>query len=307
MTPHQKGLLLTGIGGFVLTFDIPVLRLAAGDIWIVQFVRSGLGLGVLLLLWGAIGLWRGRAITLLPGRTGIAVAALYGCSAIAFIAAVFNTAAANVVFILAFNTMFAALLGWLVLGERPHRVTLATMTVMIAAVALIVGDGVRTGNYLGDLMALTAAFILATGITITRKSGRDMGFAPMTGGLLPVMVAAVMLMAGDAGASRVEAPWWLIFNGAVLIPVSFWLLATGPKYISGPEVAMFFLLETVLAPVWMWMIFQETPSPAALAGGAILVTALAAHTTWQYRRERIRSRQQKASVAETEKAAAQIA
>lgn len=286
MTPHQKGLLLTGFGGFVLTFDIPVLRLANGDIWSVQFVRYALGFGVALLAWGGLSLWRRRPVTLLPGRTGLLVALLYGCSATTFVSAVFNTTAANVVFILSFNTMFAALLGWLALGERPARFTLATMAVMIGAVALIVGDGVRTGNYFGDLLALAASFILATVITITRKSGRDMGFAPMTGGILPILVALAMMATVDPDGRHVEAPWWLILNGAVLIPVSFWCLATGPKYISGPEVAMFYLLETVLAPVWIWLIFQEAPTPAALAGGAIIIAALATHTSWQFGRER---------------------
>jgi drug/metabolite transporter (DMT)-like permease len=121
MTPHQKGLLLTGFGGLVLSFDIPVLRLADGDMWSVQFVRYGLGLCVMLLLWTAISLWRRRPVMLLPGRIGILVALLYGCSALAFVGAIFNTAAANVVFILSFNPMFAALLGWLALGERPAR------------------------------------------------------------------------------------------------------------------------------------------------------------------------------------------
>lgn len=288
MTSHQKGLLLTGFGGFLLSFDIPVLRLANGDIWSVQFVRYGLGLFLTLVLWAGISLWRRRMATLLPGRTGMLVALLYGCAAMAFVGAVFNTNAANVVFVLSFNTMFAALLGWLFLGERPARLTLATMAVMIGAVALIVGDGVRTGNYFGDLLALATSLILATVITITRKSGRDMGFAPIAGGILPVLVAAVMIAKASPGALHVEAPWWLIFNGAVLIPVSFWCLATGPKYISGPEVAMFYLLETVLAPVWIWLIFEETPTSATLTGGAIIISALTVHTLWQIRRERER-------------------
>jgi len=288
MTPHQKGLLLTGFGGFVLTFDIPVLRLANGDIWSVQFVRYALGLCMALLAWTALSLWRRRAATLLPGRTGLLVALLYGCSATAFVSSVFNTTAANVVFILSFTTMFAALLSWLFLGERPARFTLATMAIMIGAVALIVGDGVRTGNYFGDLLALAASFILATVITITRRSGRDMGFAPMTGGILPVLVATVMIATAEPVSQHVEAPWWLVLNGALLIPVSFWCLATGPKYISGPEVAMFYLLETVLAPVWIWLIFEEAPTPAVLAGGAIIIAALTVHTLWQFGRQRRR-------------------
>lgn len=289
MTPHQKGLLLTGFGGLVLTFDIPVLRLANGDLWTVQFVRYALGLGVLFAIWLAISLWRRRPAALLPGRVGLLVAFLYGCAATAFVGAIFNTTAANVVFILSFNTMFAALLGWLILGERPARVTLVTMAVMIGAVALIVGDGVRTGNYFGDLLALTASFILSFVITITRRSGRDMGFAPMAGGIVPVAIAAVMLAGAEPQDLHLDAPWWLVFNGAVLLPVSFWCLATGPKYISGPEVAMFYLLETVLAPIWIWMVFGEVPTPAALAGGTVIIIALAFHTTWQMTRERRRA------------------
>lgn len=298
---------MTGFGGLVLTFDIPVLRLAGGDIWPVQFIRSGLGLGAALLIWGIIGLWRGRPVTLLPGRTGVLAAGIYGLSAIFFITAVFNTAAANVVFILAFNTMFAALLGWLFLGERPARVTLITMIVMVGAVALIVGDGVKSGNLLGDLAALGASLCLASVITLTRASGKDMGFAPMIGGILPVILAAAMMAGGDSGPQSIAAPWWLIFNGAVLIPVSFWCLATGPKYISGPEVAMFFLLETVLAPVWVWMIFGETPTVAVLAGGVILIAALTGHTYWQYRRYAKLRPAVRSSAVEIDETAAQVA
>ncbi len=80
---------------------------------------------------------------------------------------------------------------------------------------------------------------------------------------------------------RIDEPWWIIFNGAVIMPLAFFCLAAGPRYISGPEVAMFYLLETVLAPVWVWMIFYETPSRNSLIGGVILIVALVAHSVWQ--------------------------
>jgi drug/metabolite transporter (DMT)-like permease len=80
---------------------------------------------------------------------------------------------------------------------------------------------------------------------------------------------------------RVDQPWWIIFNGAVVMPISFFCLANGPRYLSGPEVAMFYLLETVFAPVWVWLIFAEAPSRNALIGGTILIVALVAHSLWQ--------------------------
>ena len=44
---------------------------------------------------------------------------------------------------------------------------------------------------------------------------------------------------------------------------------------------MFYLLETILAPIWIWLIFAEAPTGIGLIGGAIIITALVAHSLWQ--------------------------
>ena len=113
------------------------------------------------------------------------------------------------------------------------------MAAMIFGVLIIVGDSIGTGNLFGDLMALCSALLIASAITISRASGKDMGFTALIGVIFPFLVAAVMV-----GQRRLpgRAPWWIIFNGAIVMPISFFCLATGPRYISGPEVAMFYLL-----------------------------------------------------------------
>ena len=277
-TDHAKGLLLTAIGGMALTVDIPLIRLAHGEAWSILLVRSGTTFVAALAIWLVWRLARGNAPKLVPGRAGIAVAALYACASITFIMGVYNTSTANLVFILAFNTMFAALLSWIFLKERPRPATLVAMAAMLAGVLIIVGDGIGTGNFIGDMFALTSAFLLASAITVTRASGKDMGFTALVAVILPFCVALFMVR---STGFRVEAPWWIIFNGAVIMPVSFYCLANGPKYISAPEVAMFYLLETVLAPVWVWMIFSEVPSRNSLIGGGILIAALVLHSLWQ--------------------------
>lgn len=280
---HVRGLVLTAIGGMTLTVDIPLLKLAGGDAWSVLLLRSGATLTAALCIravWRAIA---PDAPALVPGRSGAAVALLYGLSAIAFLTAIFNTSTANVVFILAFNSMFAALLSWLFLKERPRPVTLAAMAAMFAGVAVIVGDGMAAGNLFGDMMALASWFLVASAITISRASGRDMGLAALAATALPFAVA-LFAVARQGGGLAIEAPWWVVLDGAVVMPLSFYCLATGPRYITGPEVAMFYLLETVLAPIWVWLILAEVPSTRSLAGGAILVTALVSHSLWQIAR-----------------------
>jgi drug/metabolite transporter (DMT)-like permease len=277
-TNHAKGLLLTAIGGLALTVDIPLIKLASGEPWSILLVRCVATFIAALLVWLA---WRAIAKNvppLVPGWAGVAVAGLYGVSSITFIIAIYTTSTANVVFILAFNTMFAAVLSWVFLKERPRPATFAAMVAMIAGVGIIVSDSVGSGNLFGDLMAGCSALLIATAITITRATGKDMGFTSLVSVLLPAAVAAYMVA---DGGYRIDVPWWIIFNGAVIMPLAFFCLATGPKYISGPEVAMFYLLETVLAPVWVWLIFSEAPTTRSLIGGVILIVALVAHSSWQ--------------------------
>lgn len=275
---HLKGLILCAIGGLAITLDIPLVKLASGDPWPILMVRCAMTLIAGLAGWL---IWRSfdrAAPPLIPGRTGLIVAALYGVSSVFFIIGVYNTSTANLVFILALNTTFSAALSWIFLGEKLRMGTMLAMAAMIAGVLVIVWDSFGTGNLVGDAAGFISSFLIATAITITRASGKDMGLASLIGVSLPLAIATVMV----AGTGyRIDAPWWIVLNGAVVMPVAFFCLATGPKYLSGAEVAMFYLLETVLAPIWVWMIFEEIPSRNSLIGGAILITALVAHSVWQ--------------------------
>lgn len=275
---HQKGLLITAIGGLVLTVDIPLIKLASGDPWSILLIRSGCTMAVMLIAWSFLNLRSQNYTELVPGRVGLIVSALYGISSITFMISVFNTSTANLVFILAFNPMFSALLAWIFLKEKPKPITLAAMVLMVAGVAIIVGDGLQSGNLFGDLLALLSAFLLSAAITITRGSGRDMGFAALAGTVLPFAVSLFIIA---QSGFRIEVPGWILLNGLIIMPLSFFCLALGPKFISGPEVAMFYLLETILAPIWVWMIFSEVPTRNTLIGGVILIATLIAHSTFQ--------------------------
>lgn len=278
LSDHARGLLLTAIGGLALTIDIPLIKLANGSSWSILMLRSGTTLVAALVIWS---IWRAlsaNAPVLVPGRAGLVVAGFYALGSVAFVTAVFNTTTANLVFILAFTSMFAALLSWVFLKERPKPATLAAMALMLGGVLIIVSDGISAGNLFGNLLALATSFLIASALTISRASGRDMGFAALVAVILPFTLAVAMVA---RTGFHVEAPLWIILNGAIVMPVSFYCLATGPRYISSPEVAMFYLLETVLAPVWVWLIFSEVPTIRSLTGGSILIAALVAHSLWQ--------------------------
>ncbi|TCL70287.1 DMT family transporter [Rhizobium sp. BK251] len=285
LSPHRKGLLLTTIGGLALSMDILLIRLAHGDVWSILGVRSIATLLVTVVIVAAMNRFARTRPVLFPGWQGVVVGCLYALSTLTFLIAVYNTAAANVVFILAFNPMFAVLLSWIFLKERPSPSTLLTILAMVFGVSLIVRDGLSSGHLFGDLMALLSALIIAAAITIGRASRRDMGFASLLSTVAPVAVGFCQVL--PAGLS-IEHPAWIVLDGAVMMPVAFWCLATGTRFLSAPEVGMFYLLETILAPIWVWLIFLEAPSTMTLVGGTILIAALSAHSLWQVRANTLR-------------------
>ena len=71
--------------------------------------------------------------------------------------------------------------------------------------------------------------------------------------------------------------WILTMGFAVTTPATA-LLALGPRYISSPEVGLIVLLETVLGPLWVWLVIHETPSQWTLVGGALVVLTLIVHS-----------------------------
>jgi len=152
------------------------------------------------------------------------------------------------------------------------------MAIMVCGVALIVGDGMAAGHLFGDLLALACGFLIAAALTIGRASKEPMGFAPLMGTLLPGMTGLVM--ASQTGFA-ISDPQWVLLDGAVMMPLAFWCLATGPRYLPAAEVGMFYLLETILAPIWMWLIFTEAPSRMTLVGGTIMLLGLIGNSVLQ--------------------------
>ena len=53
------------------------------------------------------------------------------------------------------------------------------------------------------------------------------------------------------------------------------LLVLVSRTLRPPEIALLALLEVVLGPLWAWLGASEIPAGATLAGGAIVLAALA--------------------------------
>ena len=273
-----KGLAISFMGGLLLSFDVPLLKLANADTYTIIYARGIMLFAAMFLFWLFFTRLRGSPTPFINGKTGLVIALFAGVSNIMFISSISLTSVANVVFILAFNPMFAGLLSWAFLGERLHPYTWAAILVSLCGVAIIVAEGLQVGTWRGDLLAVGVAALMAMSLTVIRHQRSDQSMSAASGHLLAAVVAAPLATPGSLSA----AGWgWLALNGMLAAPAATALLLLGPRYVAAAVVAMFFLLETVLTPVWMWAIFAEIPSAQAMFGGAVVILALVSHSIWK--------------------------
>jgi drug/metabolite transporter (DMT)-like permease len=205
------------------------------------------------------------------GRGGLAIAALMAISSGSFLIALNHASVANILFMQAFAPLLAAVFGML-LGEPVSRRTWVAMTIAVGGVALMVGGPGRPGALgLGLSILMTSSF--AGTLVITRHL-RDVSMAPATciSQVVVLGAAAPFTRPGTVGGRDAAL---FVALGVGQIGLGLVLLTIGGRLIPAAEVALITLLEVVLGPLWVWIFLSEQPSAATLAGGAIVLAAVA--------------------------------
>ena len=62
------------------------------------------------------------------------------------------------------------------------------------------------------------------------------------------------------------------------VAIPFVLVTIAPRFIPAEEVNLFFLLETIVGPIWVWMVIKEQPSLETIQGGIIIILTIATHS-----------------------------
>lgn len=279
---HLKGLLLTVGGVLVLTPDSLLVRLIEADPWTMMFWRGALmalGLGGFLVLYHRR---RTPARFRAMGANGLLVAVILAAGSVLFILALNNTSVANTLVIVAAAPLIAAVFSHAFLGEPASPRTWGAVVVALSGIVVLASGSARGGTLAGDLAALGTAVCMAGSLVLIRRvrSANMLPAMALSGGLGGLVVApwaAPFSIAPDQ-------IWLLLILGLVVLPVSFGLLTLGPRYLPAPEIGLILLLETVLGPLWVWLVIGEEPGQRALVGGAIVISALIGHSLLALRR-----------------------
>jgi drug/metabolite transporter (DMT)-like permease len=277
MSPSARGALLVAAAAACWSSGALIARLVTTSPWTTNFWRSlfaSVFLGVVLSLIRRRGIftqWRDG------GRPVVLVAACMAISSTCFIFSLSLTTVANTLILMSTGPYVAGLLGWIVLGERVAPRTWLTMGAAMAGTLLMVSSSYASsrGALLGDLLAIIMASSFATATVLVRRHP-EIPMAPAAV-LATTLTGLVALPLAEPLTTSPRDLLLLAFFGVGQFGAGFLLFMAGARLIPAAETSLIGMLETVLGPLWVWLILAERPGAASLAGGALILGALAAN------------------------------
>lgn len=270
---YVRGVTLVLLAGVVWSSSGIVIRnIEAAGAWQISFYRSAALIPTVLLM--ILARHRGRTAAAFRGlgASGTVGAAALATSFVATIFSLTHTTVANTLFILSAAPFFAAVLGWLVLGERVSARTWGWIAVALAGVGLMVGEGWQGGSPFGTLIALPIPIGFATFVVCLRRGrAADMTPAVVLAGAFALGLSGLMAEGLAIGARDLVLS---LFLGAGQIGFGLILFTLGSRHLKAVESALLALSEVVLGPFWVWLWVDETPSALTLAGGVLVLAAV---------------------------------
>ena len=276
LSTQQKGSLLAFVGVMFITPDSLFIRLASIETWSLLFYRGAIPFITVLLSLLIIYKSNFFKIFLPTGYPGVAYSITFALTNITFIISIQNTNVANTLVMVALAPMLSAILGLIFLKENPERKTWIAIIITTLAAIYIFYDSVQIGNFLGDIFGLITALGLAVGAVIVRSAkNRNLVPSAVVGKLFVAIIAFFFVDSFElSNKDLIIVPAMCI----LCVAIPFVLVTIAPRFITAAEVNLFFLLETILGPIWVWMVIKEQPTLETIQGGLIIILTIAIHS-----------------------------
>lgn len=263
--------------GLIWSLGALTTRLAdSTDAWQYLVWRSlAILVAVELLNW-----FRGRGSTLsLAFNSGwlmVAASVSLLLASVAYIYALKTTSAANTAFLASMTPLMAAILARYWLKERLTKVTMWAAAAALVGVAIMVIADLGAGRMLGNAAAVCSSIgFAAYTVCIRSDPGRD--WTPVLPGyalMLVVVGSPVILASGRPLVPPIADIGYAAIHGALFVVIGTMLFNRASRTIPAAAIVVFAQTETVAIPLWIFLAFQEKPSPATVLGAVIILAAV---------------------------------
>jgi len=284
LTDKQKGIFLSLIGVLIITPDSLFIRIINIPSWELLFYR---GLVPFLCLFLFLLLYYKKNFLhslLLTGLPGLLYAILIALGNAAFVLSIQNTNVANTLIMIALTPFATAILSSIFIKEHPSKRMWLTIIACFVTIVFIFYESYQGGRLFGDFFGLLTAFFMGAGAVVIRYS-KSFDFLPslLIAKLFTILIPfAFMHSFTDSLLVNSDQLFFIIVMGILLV-IPLACITIAPRYIPAYEVEIFFILETILGPIWVWFVIHEQPSTKTIIGGIIIIFIIITHTVFELR------------------------
>jgi drug/metabolite transporter (DMT)-like permease len=273
---RNRGTLLVVAAALLWSSGGLIVRSVAADTWTMIFWRASAA-GLFLIVYLTVS-ERGRPFAAIrSGGWPVVVTGLcFAVASVSFVTALGLTTVANALMIQSLSPLIAGCMGLLLMGERVRPITWVAIVLAMLGVAVMMGRLPEGGDLVGTLLAFLNAFGFA-GATVNIRYNRSIGMIPAAC-IAAWIGAAVAFPLADPLAPSTANLALLWFFGAGQQAIGMILFMSGARLLPAAQTSLLSMLEVILGPVWVWIVFAEDPGPFVLAGGLIVLLTLAGHT-----------------------------
>ena len=284
LTDKQKGIALSLIGVLVITPDSLLIRLINIPSWELLFYRGLIPfvlLFIFLLLYYKKNFLHSLLITGLPG---LFYAILVALGNITFVISIQNTNVANTLIMIALTPFATAILSSIFLKEHPSQRMWFTIISCFFVVLFIFYDSYQGNRMFGDFFGLLTAILIGGSAVVVRYS-KLVNFLPslLIAKLLTFVIPILFIQSFPESLIIDLREFYLIIAMSICLFIALSFITLAPRYIPAYEVEIFFVLETILGPLWVWLVIHEQPTTKTIIGGICIILIIMSHTLSELR------------------------
>jgi len=198
---------------------------------------------------------------------------------VAFVLAILEGTVVRVLLLFYLSPLWALLLGWIILNEKPGRGGWLVFSLAIGGAVTMLWDtkiGLPWPSDRADWLAVSSGFAFSLANVIVRKTGElNIGIKSVASWLGVVIVAAVwIVLAGvqmpDVNVKVVSSAVMLGWFGFVIMTLT---VIYGVSHMPVHRSAVILLFELVVGAVSSLLLTDEIVQPTEWAGGALILVS----------------------------------
>jgi drug/metabolite transporter (DMT)-like permease len=272
LTNNAKGLALTSSGIFIMSLESLLIKYTTISSYVFSFY-----LGIFIFISMIVTLFfKEKAYIKNAFKSSIFIliicAVMMGASNIFFITAVKTTTVANVVIIFSTSALFSALISYLLYREKITKNILYASFFMFIGLYVIFNDSLEFGSLKGNIYALLCTMLFSISFVLLSKY-KEMDRIVLTA-FSGIAISILAFLLSEDLKIDMNNLIIVMFMGLIISSFSRVLIGNGAKYISASEVSLLMLIETIMAPIWVWIFLNEIPTIYTFIGGSIIIITL---------------------------------